>query len=55
MEFYMASDGSCFMVTWIILKTHFLKVSLRQNQETMVLRNLVAIDLLYFIMCGDPA
>ena len=26
---YMASTGSCFMVTWIISKNHLLKVGLR--------------------------
>jgi hypothetical protein len=30
MDSYVASDGSCFMVTWI----HFLEVGLRQNRET---------------------
>ena len=23
---YMASDGSCFMITWIVFKSHFLEV-----------------------------
>jgi hypothetical protein len=28
MDSYMASNGSCFMVTWNILKNHFLEVGL---------------------------
>ena len=56
MDSYMASNGSCFMVTWILFKNHLLEVglSLTQKQETMAFQNLTAIDLLYFIMCGDP-
>ena len=51
---YMASNGSCFMVTWIVLKYHLLKVGLTQNWETMALWMLITIDWLYFIMCEDP-
>ena len=51
---YMASNGSCFMVTWIIFKNHLLEVGLTQNQETMTLRTLATISLFYFIMCEDP-
>ena len=54
MDSYMALNGSCFMVAWIIFKNHFLEVSLTQNQETMAVRNLTTMDLLYFIMCEDP-
>jgi hypothetical protein len=32
---YMASNGSCFMVTWIIFNNHLLEVGLTQNWETM--------------------
>ena len=40
MDFYMASNGSCFMVTWTIFKTHLLKIGLTQKHwETMALRN----------------
>ena len=28
MDSYMASNGSCFMVTWTIFKNHLLKVGL---------------------------
>ena len=51
---YMASNGSCFMVNWIIFKNHLLEVGLTQNRETMALRMLTTVDLFYFIMCEDP-
>ena len=35
MDSYMALNGSCFMVTWIIFNNHLLEVDLTQNQETM--------------------
>ena len=33
MDSYMASNGSCFMVTWIIFKNHLLEVGLTQNRD----------------------
>ena len=48
MDFYIASNGSCFMVTWTIFRNHLLKACLTQNQETMALRMLTTISLLYF-------
>ena len=54
MDSYMASNGACFMVTWIVIKNHFLEVSLTQNHETMALRTLTTVDLFYCIMCEDP-
>jgi hypothetical protein len=51
---YMASNGSCFMVTWIIFKNHLLEIGLTQNEETMALRTFSTIDLFYFIRCEDP-
>ena len=54
MDSYMASNGSCFMVTWIIFKNHLLEVGQTQNEETMALQMLTTVDLLYFIMCEDP-
>ena len=54
MDSYMASNGSCFMVTRIIFQTHFLKVGLTQYQETIEFRMLTTVDLFYFIMCEDP-
>ena len=55
MDSYMASNGSCFMFTWTLFKNHLLKVGLTQKQETLALRNLTTVDLLYFIMCEDHA
>ena len=54
MDSYMASNGSCFMLTWTIFKNHLLEVDLTQNWETMALRVLTTVDLVYFIMCEDP-
>jgi hypothetical protein len=53
MDSYMASNGSCFMVTWTIFKNHLLEVGLTQNRETMKLRTLTTVDLFYFIMRAD--
>ena len=33
MDSYVASNGSCFMVTWIISKTHLLEVGLTRDLE----------------------
>ena len=54
MDSYMASNGLCFMVTWIIFKNHFLDVDLTQDRETMALPTLTTAGLFYFIMCDDP-
>ena len=51
---YMASNGSCSMVTWTILKNHVLEVGLTQDQETMALQTLTIVDLFDLIMCEDP-
>ena len=32
---YMASNGSCLMVTWTIFNNHLLQVGLTQNRKTM--------------------
>jgi hypothetical protein len=45
---YMASNGSCFMVIWIIFKDYLLEVVPTQNQETMALRKLTAADFILF-------
>ena len=47
MDSYMTLNGSCFMVTWTIFKSHFLEVGLTQNQETMAL-------WMFTTMCEDP-
>ena len=56
MDSYMASNGSCFMVTWAIFKNHLLEVGLTctQDRETTALQTLTTIVLLYFNMCADP-
>jgi hypothetical protein len=54
MNSYLASNGSRFMVNWIIFQNHLLEVDLTQNQETTTLITLTSIDLFYFIMCEDP-
>ena len=54
MDSYMVSNGSCFMVTWTIFKTHFLEVGLTQNWETMALRTFITVGLFYYIMREDP-
>jgi hypothetical protein len=53
MDIFMASNGSCCMVTWIIFKNHLLEVGLTQNRETMTLWMLTTVDLFYFIMHED--
>ena len=55
MDSYMASNGSCIMVTWTIFKTHLLEVGGTQNQEIMALCNLIVVDFVYIIMCDDHA
>jgi hypothetical protein len=50
MDSYMASSGSCFMVTWIIFKNHLLEVGITQNLEFMTLQNLTTVDLLHYIL-----
>ena len=55
MNSYMASNGSCVMVTWTIIKNHLLEVGVTQNQETMALRNLITVDFVYIIICEDLA
>ena len=51
---YMASKGSCFMVTWSIFKNCLLEGGLTQNWETMALQMLTTVDLLCFNMREDP-
>ena len=54
MDFYMASNESRFMVTWIVFKLKSLIGGLTQNWETMALGTLTTVDVLYFIMYEDP-
>ena len=51
---YMASNGSRFMVSWTICKTHLMEVGLTQNRETMALQMFTTVELFHFIMCEDP-
>jgi hypothetical protein len=51
----MASNGSCFIVTWTIFKNHLLEIGLTQNRQTVSLRTLTTVDLFYFMMCTVPA
>ena len=53
-DFDMASNGSCFMVTWTIFKNNLLEVGLTQNRETMAHQMLTTVGLFYFIMRDDP-
>ena len=48
MDSYMASNGSYFMVTWIVFKNYFLEIGLTQNQETMALQR--SKPLIYSIL-----
>jgi hypothetical protein len=50
---YMTSNGSHFMITWIVFKNHLSDVGLTQNHETMTLRMLTTVDLFYFIVDED--
>ena len=55
MDSYMASNGSCFMVTWTIFKNHLLEVGLTHlNRETMALQMFTTVDLFYFIIRENP-
>jgi hypothetical protein len=53
MNFYMASNGACFMFIWIDFNYHLLEVGLSQNRETMALQMLATVSLFYFIMRED--
>ena len=53
MDSFMVSNGSCFIVTWIVFKNLLLEVGLTQNQETTAPRTLTIVDLFYFIMGED--
>jgi hypothetical protein len=54
MDSYMASNGSCFMIIWIISRNHLLEVGLTQNHwETMAFQMFTTVGLFYFKMCED--
>ena len=50
----VASNGSCFLVTWTIFINHLLEACLTQNWDTMALRMFTTVELVYIIMCEDP-
>jgi hypothetical protein len=54
MDFYTASNGSCFMVTWTIFKNALVEVGLTHNMETMAFQTLTTVDLFYSKMCEKP-
>ena len=46
--FYMALNGTCFMVTWTLFKNHLLEVGVTRNRrETMAIRTLTAVGFFY--------
>jgi hypothetical protein len=55
MDSYMASNRSCFMVTWTISKNHLWEVGLTQNRETMALQTLTTVKLFDFYHVWGPA
>ena len=50
MDLYMASNETCFMVTWTTFKNHLLEVGLTQNREIMAHQIVTTIDLFYLIL-----
>ena len=54
MDSYMASNGSCFMLTWTIFKNHFLEAGLAQTREIMALRMLTSVCVFYFYHVWGP-
>jgi hypothetical protein len=45
MDSHMASNGSSYMVTWIVFKNHLSVAGLTQNWETAALQTLAVVDL----------
>jgi hypothetical protein len=45
MDSHMASNGSSYMVTWIVFKNHLSVAGLTQNRETAALQTLAVVDL----------
>ena len=54
MDSYMAPNGLCLMVTWIIFKNHVLEVGLTQNLETTALWTITIVGLFYFYHVWRP-
>jgi hypothetical protein len=55
MDSYMASHGSCFMVTWIIFINHFLELGLTQNQGDRDIPNAHEHWFIWFYHVGGSA
>ena len=55
MDSYMASNGSCFVVTRTIFKNHLMKVGLTQNRETTATPNAHNRWFLLFYHVWEPA
>ena len=58
MDSYMASNGSCFMVTWTIFKNHWPhggQAGLPQNQEIMALGMLTTVGFILIYHVWRPA
>ena len=51
MHGFLHGNGSCFMVTWTTFTHHILEKCLIQNWETMALRSLTSVDLVYVLSC----
>jgi hypothetical protein len=54
MDSYMAPNGSCFMVTWIIFQKPSLGAGLTQDQVTMALWSFTTVGLFYFYHVWGP-
>ena len=50
LDSYLALNGSCFMVTWIVFKNHLFEICLTQNRKTMALWTLTTVGLSYVII-----
>ena len=55
MDPYMASNGSCFMVTQTIFTNHLMEAGLTQNRETVALHMLKTFDFIIFYHVWRPA
>ena len=55
MDSYMASSGSCFMVTWTVFENCLLEVGLTQNREIIALQTLTTVWFILFYHVWGPA
>ena len=59
MDSYVASNGTCFMVTWTGFQKPPLEIGLKQNQKIVELRTLATIIdfifyFLFLVMVEEP-